>query len=383
VIKYSLSSQRSCELNKRITGGKLLMNLYSRMLLSLLLAFAATFLICGITSDPAFAAFQDGAEAEMTEEEYEAYMAEYSAWENADKEPDILKSGAMLIEFIKKNPGSTLAPYAESSYMRLINRCVEEKKYQELETLTEQWNTFKPGDENIIRLFAAAAKELKHTEKYLQVLEDMYKKEPQLDYAKDIRDLYKELNNDAKYVEWTETILKSPEEASNFLLHYELFQHYTDKNDTAKAMEYAQSTLKTIDQVKNPPADVAKIVPDIRYELNHNIGVSHYSNKRYDDAISYFMRALRDKKYSNGYYLIARSLWEQKKTMNAMFAFAKAQLLGESAQASAEDKTIAPRAKEGMEQLYKAMQNNTLVGIDRRYKRAQEMSDEDLIKPME
>ncbi|MCL2878195.1 MAG: hypothetical protein FWF13_05390 [Acidobacteria bacterium] len=359
------------------------MNRYSRMLLSLVLSFAAAFFVVGITGGPVFAAFQDEAGEEMTEEEYEAYMAEYAAWEAADKEADILKSGTMLIEFMQKDPGSKLAPYAEGSYMRLLNRCVEEKKYQELETLAEQWNAFKPGDENITRMIAVAAKELKHTEKYLQVLEEMYKRTPQLNFAQEIAGLYKEMKNDAKYIEWTETILKAPEEASNFLLHYELFQHYTGKKDTAKAMEYAQSTLKTIDQTKNPSADVAKLLPTIRHELNHNIGVTHYTNKRYDDAITYFMRALRDKKYSNGYYLIARSLWEQKKTMNAMYAFAKAQLLGESAQASAEDKSIAPKAKEGMEQLYKAMQNNTLVGIDRRYNRARDMSDEDLIKPME
>jgi hypothetical protein len=354
------------------------MNRYSKMLLSLFLAVAATFFIFGIAAGQAFAVFQDEGDEEVgyTEEEYEA-------WDAADKEADILKSGTMLIEFMQKNSTSKLAPYAEGSYMRLLNRCVEEKKYQELETLAEQWNAFKPGNDSIVRMIAAAAKELKHTEKYLKVLEEIYTTTSQADLAKEIRSLYKETNNDAKYIEWTETVMKAPEEASNFLLHYELYQHYTDKKDTAKAMEYAQSTLKTIDQAKSPSADMAKIMPDIRYSLNHSIGVSHYTNKRYDDAMTYILRALRDKKYSNGYYLIGNCLWEQKKVLNAIMAFAKAQLLGESAQASAEDKSIAPRAKDRMEQLYKAMQNNTLVGIDRRYKRAQDMSDEDLIKPME
>jgi len=359
------------------------MNRYSKMLLSLLLAFAAAFFILGIAADKGFAAFQDGAGGYMTEDVYEAYMALYEAWEAADKEPDILKSSAMLIEFIQKNQGTTLAPYAEDSYMRLLNKCVEEKKYQELETLAEQWNTFKPGDENFVRMIAVAARELKHTEKYLWALEEMYKKTPQTSFAEEIAEIYKELKNDAKYVEWTEIILKAPEGASDFLRHYNLFQHYSAKNDSAKTMEYAQSTLKAVDQAKNPPADMAKIIPEIRHSLNHTIGVSHYSNKRYDDAITYIMRALREKKYSNGYYLIGNCLWEQKKILNARMAFAKAQLLGESEKASAEDKSIAPRAKERMEQLHRALHNDTLVGIQNRYKQAQEMSDEDLLKPME
>jgi TolA-binding protein len=350
------------------------------MLLLSLLAFASALFIFGAATDQAFALSQDGEEDEddvgYTEEEY-------AEWEAADKEADILKSGAMLIEFIQKNPKSELSPYAEGSYMRLLNRCVEEKKYQELETLAEQWNNFKPGDDNIVRMIAGAAKELKHTEKYLKVLEEIYTKTPQADLAKEIRGLYKEINNDAKYIEWTETVMKAPEEASNFLLHYELYNYYSGKKDDAKSAQFAQSTLAAIEQAKNPPPDAAKVIPDIRFALNHSIGVTHYTNKKYDDAITYFLRALQAKKYSNGYYLIGNCLWEQKKILNAKLAFAKAQQQGEGARASAEDKSIAPKAKDRMEQLYKAMHNNTLVGIDRRYTRAQEMADEDLLKPME
>jgi tetratricopeptide (TPR) repeat protein len=228
-----------------------------------------------------------------------------------------------------------------------------------------------------------SARETKNTEKYLWALEEMYKRTPQIDFAKEMAALYKEINNEAKYLEWTDVILKAPEGASDFVRHYELYRLYSDKKDSARTMEYAQSTLKAIGQAQNAPADVAKIIPDIRHELNHFIGATHFTNKRYDDAIAFLLRALQDKKYSNAYYLIGNSLWEQKKIQNARLAFAKAQLQGESAQASAEDKTIGPRAKDRMEQIHRSLQNNTLVGIERQYNRAKEMSDEDLIKPMD
>ena len=361
------------------------MNRYSKMLLSLLLMSATTLFICEITAVKAFAAFQDeGEETEMTEEEYEAYMAEYTAWDEADKEADILKSGSMLLEFIQKNQNSTLVPHAEGSYQRLLAKCVEEKKYQELETLAEQWDKYKPGDDNILRMIAVSAKELKHTEKYLLALEEMYKRTPQQNYAKEITSIYKESKNDAKYIEWIETVLKEETDSlEKFRINYDLFNFYSEKNDSSKIMEYALATLKAIDQLQNPPAEVAKNLPEIRHALNHNIGVMHLNAKRYDDAITYFMNALKNKKYSNGYYQIGNILWERKMVLNARLAFAKAQLLGESAQASAEDKSIAPRAKERMEQLHRALQNDTLVGIDRQYKRAQEMPDDDLLKPME
>jgi tetratricopeptide (TPR) repeat protein len=362
------------------------MNYYSKTLLSVLLASATVLFIWGVGIGPAIVAAQDEAGeeySEMTEEEYEAYMIEYEAWEAADKEPDIVKSGAMLIEFIQKNPASTLAPFAEGSYQRLLARCIEEKRYQELLTLAEQWNSFRPGDENIIRMIAVSARELKNTEKYLWALEDMNRRDPQMDLAREIASIYREMGNDAKWIEWSETILRAPEEASNFLLHYDLFRYYVDRNDTARIMEYAQSTLKAMEQVRSPSPEIAALLPDIRHELNHNIGVMHFTAKRYDDAIAYFMRALQDKRYANGYFLIGNSLWEQNRILNARMAFAKAQLFGESAEANEEDRAIAPRARESMERLHRALHNNTLVGIERRYQQAREMSDEDLLRPMQ
>ena len=358
------------------------MNRYSKMLLSLLLTSATALFVCGITTGRAFAV-QDEAIEQMTDEEYEAYEAEYEIWETADKETDILKSGTMLFEFLQKNPKSLLVPHAESSYMRLLARCIEEKKYQELLTLAEQWNAFRPGNEDIIRMIVLAAGELKHAEKYLWALEELYKHTTQLDIAKRIAGIYKEeMKNDAKYIEWVEIILKGPGEESNFPLLYDLFHIYSNKKDTARMMEYAPLVLKAIDQLQNPSPDIAKVLPDIRNALHHAIGVMHYNEKKYDDAITYFLRALRDKKYSNGYWMIGNILWEQNRILNARLAFAKAQILGESAEASEEDKAIAPRAKENMEKLHRALQNNTLIGIDRQYTRAREISDEDLIKPM-
>ena len=368
------------------------MDRYFKMLPIMLFALSAAVFICGITGARTLAALQDDADEEpMTEEEYEAYMveyeayqAEYAAWEAADKESDMIKSGAMLLEFIKEKPGSKLSPYAEGSYLRLLSKAFNEEKYQELEPLAEQWNDYKPGNEEIVRMIAIAAKELKHTEKFLQALEVMYKQKPSLGLARDFRDVYKETGNDAGYVEWTETILKEETDSlERYRLYNELFQHFSEKKDSPKMLQYAQLTLNSLDQLQNPDDETARALPDIRHMLNHFIGIFYYNDEKLDDAIEHFMKALEQKKYANGYYLIANSLWKQQKTMNAMFSFAKAQHLGESDEASEEDKTIAPKAKDNMEQLYKAMQGGSLVGIDRRYKRAQDMSDEDLIKPME
>ena len=386
VIKYP-SRENLC-VWLQLIGGKLLMSCYFKMLLSLLPALSAVLFMCGVAADRAVAALQD--EAVMTEEEYaaylveyEAYEAEYAAWDAADKETDILKSGTMLIEFMREKQDSKLVPHAETSFKRLLAKCFDEKKYQELETLAEQWNEFKPGDQNTIALIATASGELKHFEKYIWALEQMYKDAPKLDIAKELARSYHQIDNTAKYIEWIKTILTIPEEASNFRLYHDLFRHYSAEKDTVRAMEYALATLTAIERTENPSEDDAKELPDIRHGLNHSIGVIHFNDKKFNDAIACFVKALEDKNYPEGFFLIGRSLWEQQKLMNAMYAFAKAQLVGESDQASEEDKAIAVKAKESMEQLHRAIYNNTLVNIERRYQRAREMSIEDMLKPME
>jgi hypothetical protein len=53
--------------------------------------------------------------------------------------------------------------------------------------------------------------------------------------------------------------------------------------------------------------------------------------------------------------------WKQDQIEEAMLSFARAELQGGE---------IAPQAKEKVEQLYKALHNNTTIGIEKIYKKA-------------
>ena len=67
------------------------------------------------------------------EQEPEYSEDEFTAWENATKEPDLLKRGTMLIEFIQKYPKSKLMSYIDSAYNSLLFECSDNKKFRELE----------------------------------------------------------------------------------------------------------------------------------------------------------------------------------------------------------------------------------------------------------
>jgi tetratricopeptide (TPR) repeat protein len=341
------------------------MKRYTRVLLLALLSTMLVFYAIVADIRTARAAQASGEPA--TEEEAGITEDEYNEWEAADKEKDPLKSGAMLIAFIKKYPNTKLTQQVDYSYKKLLSQCYEGQKFQELETLAEQWNTLKPGNKDTLQIIALAARKLGHYEKSAQCLEEVYKMAPLRDTALDIAKLYKDdLKNESKYVQWAEIIMKLPESDTDFGLRYELMQLYVNKKDMSKAVEYGQATLKAVDLVKDPGEDTKKTMRLLRHQVNHVIGVTDYEQKKYPEAIKALQQAIKAEKYAEGYYWIGMCLWAQDQVDDAILTFAKAEKQGGD---------YAPKAKEKLEFLYKQIHNGMTIGIEKVYRKAQETPD--------
>lgn len=309
---------------------------------------------------PAVQAQEQEAEPEYSEDEYNCY-------DSAAKEPDLQKRGTMLIECIGKYPKSKLMTYIDAAYKSLLFECSNNKKYQELEILAEQWLKLHPNDFDTIARIAEAAEKLGHDEKYVQCLQELHKMRPQGDLAINIAQTYKKMKNNARYLEWIETVFKYPEYEGNFMLRYDLVKFYTDAQDYAKAAEYARVTLKSGVLVKDPSAQTKEQLRAVQNACHHLIGINLYENKKYAEAIESFQQALKAEKYGEGYFYIGQCLRQLDKIDDAMIYLAKAELQG--------GKDIAPKAKENLETLYKAIHNNTLIGIEKIYRKAKEPSE--------
>lgn len=321
------------------------------------LAAAVTiFVIGGGTS---FAALQDQAEEEETEYTEE----EYNAWAEADKEPDPLKRGAMLLAFVDKYPESKLMPYINSSYERLLFETSEAEKYSELEVLAEQWSELRPGQLQTLAYLAKATEILGHDQKCVECYEKIYKLRPTGSIAYQIARLYKKMGNDDKYLEWADSVMMYPEYETDFRLRYEIMQFHAAKNDIAKADAFARETIKAADLVKEPGEDTRKHLAVARHDAYHVIGVHLYDQNQFDEAIDAFRKAIEAERYAEGYYWIGMCEWEKKMVDEAIESFAKAEVLGGD---------TAPKAKERLEQLYKALHNDTTIGIEKVYRRARE-----------
>ena len=314
----------------------------------------------------AFAQQKPAAQAQTLEAEPEYSEDEYNAYDSAAKEPDFLKRGTMLVDFVQKYPKSKLMSYIDAAYKSLLFECANNKKFPELETLAEQWLKSHPNDMQTIAYVADATEKLGHYDRCVQCLEQLYAMQPTGSMAYNIAQTYKRLNKGDKFLQWTQTVFKYSDFDGDYKLRYDLVQWFVGVKDFAKAAEYAQATLKSADLVKQPSAETQEQLRAVRRACYHIIGVNLFEKDKFAEALTAFQRALRAERYGEGYYYVALCLRKQDKIDDAMLWYAKAELEGGE---------VAPKAKQNLEQVYKALHNNTLIGIEKIYKKAKEQPE--------
>jgi tetratricopeptide (TPR) repeat protein len=337
------------------------MRCHPKMLLFTVLLFAAAFFPnAGIAIVRAEAA-QDQAAGEEKETDYGE--EEYNAYDAASKEPDLAKRGEMLLAFMEKYPKSSLVSYARPAYENTLYECSQGKHYEVLESLAEKWLKLNPNNIRTLAYIAEAAEKLGHDQKCVDTLEAIYKLEPSAPMAFNILQTYRKLKNQAKVTEWAEKIFKMPEYDANFALRFEFVTNYMAAKNSEKATEYARLTLKSADLVKEPSKEVQEQITKVRYACYLVIGTNLYEDGKFAEAIKSLQQALRYEKHGEPYYYIGMCQWKMDQIDDAILSFARAELQGGETES---------QAKEKVEQLYKALHNNTTVGIEKVYRKAKE-----------
>jgi tetratricopeptide (TPR) repeat protein len=346
-------------------GGRLSMKCHSKLFFVVLAAMAAIFYpILGNGFAAAGQQKQAGQQKPAEPEQEPEYSEEeYNVYEAASKEPDLLKRGQMLIDFIQKYPKSKLMSYINSAYDALLFECSDGKKYAELEALADKWLKVYPKKKETIAYKATAAEKLGHDEICIQCMVELYDMQPSGSMAYDIAQKYGKMKNMAKFVEWSDKVYTYPEYAGEYMLRFDLVQKYTDSKNFAKASEYCQLTLKSMEAANISDPMAQEQAKKVRRACYHLMGVTQYESGKFPDAMKSFQSALKAERYGDAYYYIGLCQWKLSMVEEAIESFAKAETLG------GESKS---QAKDHLETLYKPLHNNTLVGIDKVYRRAKE-----------
>ena len=298
-------------------------------------------------------------EQEYTEEEYDAY-------EKASKEPDPAKRIDMLLAFMEKYPKSKLMSYIDSSYQTTMFELDKSKNHAKLLPTAENWLKLHPNDLQAVVYAATASEGLGNDQKYLDYALKIFAEKPVAQLAASIQATYKKIGNQAKYEEWTEKLFTFPEFAGDFWLRYFFVQKHDKEKNLPKAAEYAKLTLKSLDAAQKPASK-----PDAEWQTEKTnvqkacwmvIAMSAYEQKKWDEAIRALEQTSKtDPTFDQPYYYIGQCMWQQNKPEEAQIFFAMAE------RCNGEMKT---QAKEKVETLYKSLHNDTTVGIDKVYKKA-------------
>jgi tetratricopeptide (TPR) repeat protein len=301
---------------------------------------------------------QQEQEPQYTEEEYNAY-------EQAVNEPDLAKRAEALLAFLDTYPESKLKEHIVGAYERMLYDVQQAQDYEKLEWMAEKWLPLAENELRTIGYVAESAEKLGHKEKYIEYALKIFDAQPSSILAYYICEAYKGIGDNDKAMEWTLKLFEYPEFDDQFQLRYEFAQRYAGEGNLAKAAEYANLTLKSLAAAKKPEetaaADWNKATRSVKYNCHWLIGQNYYSRKSYEQAIKSLEQALNAERHDEPYYYIGHSLWKLDKIEEAILSFAKAEVL---------DGKTSSQAKEHLVSLYKALHNQTTIGIDKVYRRA-------------
>ncbi len=305
--------------------------------------------------------------AQVVPQEQEEYTEEeFDAYEKATQEPDLDKRGTMLLAFMEKYPKSKLKSYMITGYQTLMYEHQKNQRYAKLLPLAETWLKYYPDDLQTVAYIAESAQMLGQDKKFIEYALKIYAQKPSSQLAGYITQSYEKLGDKEKHLEWTQKLFSYPEYDGNYGLRMLFVKKYADEKNFSKAAEYAQLALKSLEIAKKldgkSDAEWQKERQTVRRHCYFLIGMNQYDKERYAEAIRSLETALRAERFDTAFYYIGLCQWKTDKIEEAINSFAKAVVLkGE----------VASDARGHLEKLYKALHNNTTIGIEKVYRRAE------------
>jgi tetratricopeptide (TPR) repeat protein len=309
------------------------------------------------------------------------YKKDLPQYEAIKKETDAQKKADALLGFIKERPISRLLLYAANDYMESVKPLIAKndsaKAISMIEALLAVLPTEKTvADEQIpVGADEFLAQHLKPTQAMLQqallqvyyqannmpkaaeAAEKLYAMNPNKALLPALADIYLKMQNLDKYLEIGQKMLTEfpMEEPQGYDTAIKMAQVYIQKQDVASATGLLTKVMDVYGD-KVPP-NVQEPQWNATRAFAYGVLASGiYATKDYAKAQGLYEKVAKfDPKREDAYYYIGMCKWQSKDPEGAIDSFAKCVVLNGQ---------LAARAKQYLEDLYKARHNNTLDGIE-------------------
>ena len=315
------------------------------------------------------------------------YKRDASRYEEMKKETDPQKLTGLLVEFLKERPINRLIPYIASDYQNAIAGYLGKKEWDRAISLAEGLQTALPtekavdqavadGDitvvEKNVEEFKQQLRQARQTmqqavlsayyssgnwAKAAEIQEQLYKAAPSIQGAQLLAEIYLQMQNYDKYLENAKKIMAEipVTQPQGFNVAYQSVQVYLQKNDLPAATDIYK---KLMDAYGNkPPEGVtdAQWNPE-RARAYTLLAQDPYTKKDYPKALEMFEKVVKaDPKNGDAYYYIGLCKWQIDGQDSAVDPLAKSVVLNGAS---------AARARQNLEQIHKANNNDSLDGLD-------------------
>jgi tetratricopeptide (TPR) repeat protein len=286
-------------------------------------------------------------------------IEEYNAYKAIADESDPAKKMDLIMQFFNTYPKTTLKVNVVADFETMLKKLADTKRWTQVISMGKQFLTVVPDDALTIALLADGYAETKDYRQFVVFGEEMYRTNPSGNLAYAMAKAYKELGNNAKFIEWGEkTVSKLPD---NYEILLEIAVIYSDSQRNAEADKYARQCLRALQAAKKPEQTSEKdwtTYTTRAYTACYLIiGSAAYQKQDYVNAIPNLESSLKyNSRNDTAYYWLGQSYWNTQKIDLAMLNFAKASLLGGR---------TAAAAKQQLENLYKQTHRGSLVGLEK------------------
>ncbi len=342
---------------------------------------ARAFKICGmmvmlIALPASFAAAQD----KISPISDYQYKKDYAQVEGIMKEADLQKRADALTAFQKAHPISKMLDYVALQYLECVKPYVQKKDWARVISMEESFLALMPTDKTVqaaqipvgveeftkkqlipsqkafYQALMAAYYQSNNLPKAAEMAEKAYSVAPDKQGVATLAEIYLNMKNYDKYLVYGDKILAEFPMDQSYQTAITMAQIYFQKQNAAKGMELLGKVVDAYPD-KAPPGMKDDGWNATKAFFWTQKATQAYAQKDYPTAIANYEKAISfsPKGDDAPYYYIGMSKWNSKDPEGAIPYFAKAFVLG---------KANATKAKQYLEELYKARHNDSLDGLD-------------------
>jgi tetratricopeptide (TPR) repeat protein len=309
------------------------------------------------------------------------YKKDYAQYEGIKKEADLQKRADMLLAFMKEHPISRMLAYLAADYLECVKPHLQNKNWAKAISMEEELlklmptektvqaaavpepgagdflkNILPPGMKTIQLALLGTYFQAGNLPKAAEIGEAMYAAAPDKTMAASLADIYLRMQNYDKYLVYGEKILAEFPMSQAYGTALQMAQVYFQKQNAAKGLDLLSKVMEAFPD-KTPPGLKEDAWNSQRAFFWSQKAADVYRQKDYPKAVELFEKviSITPKTDDAPYYYIGMCKWNSKDPEGAIPYFAKAVVMG---------KANAAKAKQYLEELYKARHNDSLDGLD-------------------